>query len=55
DNGNWIIDVHGLEIEDAIGTEKALNDVAGVVTNGLFAIAPADQVLVASAKGVRTL
>ncbi|GAP66155.1 ribose-5-phosphate isomerase [Mizugakiibacter sediminis] len=46
DNGNWILDVHGLSIVDPIGLERDLNQLAGVVTVGLFAQRPADVVLV---------
>jgi ribose 5-phosphate isomerase A len=46
DNGNWILDVHGLRIADPVGTERALNQIPGVVTVGLFAQRPADIVIV---------
>ncbi len=46
DNGNHILDVHNLRILDPIEMEKAINDIPGVITNGLFAIRPADIVLV---------
>ncbi|MGP1609962.1 MAG: ribose-5-phosphate isomerase RpiA, partial [Burkholderiales bacterium] len=46
DNGNWIIDVHGWQIVDPVGLENKLNQLAGVVTVGLFAQRPADVVLV---------
>ncbi len=52
DNGNWIIDVHNLDLVDPVSTERAINDIAGVVTCGLFAIRPADLVLVAGPSGV---
>jgi ribose 5-phosphate isomerase A len=52
DNGNWILDVHNLDLVDAVGMEKAINNIAGVVTCGLFALRPADLVLVAGAEGV---
>jgi ribose 5-phosphate isomerase A len=45
DNGNHIIDVHNLDITDPVGLEKTLNDIPGVVTVGIFAIRPADVVL----------
>lgn len=45
DNGNAIIDVHGLKIENAPEMERFLNQITGVVTNGLFAISPATIVL----------
>ena len=46
DNGNWIIDVHGWQIADPVALEQQLNQLAGVVTVGLFAQRPADVVLV---------
>jgi ribose 5-phosphate isomerase A len=46
DNGNWILDVHGWRITDPTALEAELNQVTGVVTNGLFARRPADVVLV---------
>ena len=55
DNGNWILDVHGLSITDPVTLETAINQIAGVVTNGLFARRGADVALLASADGVKTL
>ena len=55
DNGNQIIDVHGLRIVDAVSTEAAINQIVGVVTVGLFAARPADLVILGGAGGVRTL
>ena len=52
DNGNVIIDVHGLSISDPISIEQRINHIPGVVTNGLFAMRPADVVLCASQTGV---
>ena len=46
DNGNVILDVHGLHIVDPVGTECAINQIPGVVTVGLFAARPADIVIV---------
>lgn len=46
DNGNWILDVHGLSITDPVALEKALNQVPGIVSVGLFARRPADVVIV---------
>jgi ribose 5-phosphate isomerase A len=46
DNGNWIIDIHGLAITDPVGMERSLNQVPGVVSVGLFARRPADVVIV---------
>ncbi|MGN6314555.1 MAG: ribose-5-phosphate isomerase RpiA [Rhodanobacteraceae bacterium] len=46
DNGNWILDVHGLRITDPRALETDLNQITGVVTVGLFAHRPADVVLI---------
>jgi ribose 5-phosphate isomerase A len=54
DNGNLILDVHGLTILDPAELETRLNQLPGVVTNGIFARRPADVLLLASASGVRT-
>ncbi|MEQ8660631.1 MAG: ribose-5-phosphate isomerase RpiA [Gammaproteobacteria bacterium] len=55
DNGNHILDVHGLVIEQPVALEEALNNIPGVVTNGLFARRPADLLLVGGDDGVETL
>ncbi|MBK9131845.1 MAG: ribose-5-phosphate isomerase RpiA [Gammaproteobacteria bacterium] len=55
DNGNVILDVHGLQILDAGKLEGELNNLTGVVTNGLFARRPADVLLLGTPAGVRTL
>ena len=55
DNGNWILDVHGLSIVNPAELESTINQIAGVVTNGLFARRGADVALLASAGGVQTL
>ena len=55
DNGNLILDCHGLNIIDPPALEAQLNNIAGVVTNGLFARRPADLLLLGSAEGVRRL
>ena len=55
DNGNLILDVHGLQILKPVALEETLNNIPGVVTNGLFARRPADVLLLGSADGVRTL
>jgi len=51
DNGNLIIDCHGLTLLDPAKTEAELNNIAGVVTNGIFARRPADTLLLAEASG----
>jgi ribose 5-phosphate isomerase A len=53
DNGNVILDCHNMDLVDPVRAEKALNDLPGVVCNGLFALRPADVVLMASASGVQ--
>jgi ribose 5-phosphate isomerase A len=53
DNGNVIIDVRGLSISDPAKLETQINQIAGVVTVGLFALRPADVLLIGSASGVR--
>jgi ribose 5-phosphate isomerase A len=54
DNGNLILDVHGLSIMDPAGLETRINQIVGVVTNGLFAGRGADVLLLATADGVKT-
>ena len=46
DNGNWVLDVHGLEITDPVAMEQRLNQIPGVVSVGLFARRRADVVIV---------
>ena len=55
DNGNLILDVHGLVIIDPVDTETRINQIVGVVTNGLFAQRGADILLLAGASGVARL
>ena len=55
DNGNLILDVHGLSIVDPEALETQINQIAGVVANGLFACRPADVCLLGSGDGVRTI
>ena len=55
DNGNQILDVHGLTIADPRQLERQLNDIVGIVANGLFAARGADLLLLATAQGVRSL
>src|SRR4029079_14098417 len=51
DNGNLILDCHGLTLLDPATMEAELNNIAGVVTNGIFARRPADLLLLAEAAG----
>lgn len=55
DNGNIILDVHGFAIEQPLDLEKRINDIAGVVCNGIFAQQAANVAFLASENGVRTL
>lgn len=55
DNGNIILDVHGLRIQDPLALEREINNIVGVVCNGLFAANAADLVLVAGRRGVRQI
>jgi ribose 5-phosphate isomerase A len=55
DNGNLILDVHGLQITDPKGLEAQINQITGVVTNGLFAVRPANLLLLGTADGVKTI
>ena len=55
DNGNVVLDCHGMTLLDPPKTEAELNNIAGVVTNGIFARRPADVLLLAGADGVRTI
>jgi ribose 5-phosphate isomerase A len=54
DNGNIILDVHNLKIDDPVAMEAKINQIVGVVTNGLFAARPANVLLLATADGVKT-
>jgi ribose 5-phosphate isomerase A len=55
DNGNVILDVHGLQIMNPVEMEQTLNNIVGVVTNGLFAARPADVLLLGTPEGVKTI
>ena len=55
DNGNLILDCHGLTILDPPRLEAELNNIAGVVSNGIFARRPADVLLLATSEGVKTI
>ena len=55
DNGNHILDVHGLRISEPVQMEMAINQIVGVVTVGLFAARPADLVILGSASGLRRI
>src|SRR5690606_38043396 len=55
DNGNVIMDVHGLSIVNPMELESTINQITGVVANGLFARRPADVLLLGTDKGVETI
>jgi len=55
DNGNLVLDVRGMTLLDPPKTESEINQLAGVVTNGIFARRPADLLLLAEEKGVRAI
>ena len=55
DNGNIILDVHNFEILNPVEMEKELNNIAGVVTNGVFALRPADTVIVGTPDGAKII
>ena len=55
DNGNIIIDVYDFALPDPIATEAAINNIVGVVTNGIFARRPANLLLLATQSGVKRL
>ncbi len=55
DNGNVILDVHELRIEQPLALEQQLNNIAGVVTVGIFALRPADVLILGTPQGPRTV
>ena len=55
DNGNVILDVFNLSIINPPELETTINQITGVVTNGLFAVKPADVLLLGTAEGVKTI
>jgi ribose 5-phosphate isomerase A len=55
DNGCQILDVHNLSILNPLEMEQAINNIPGVVTNGIFALRPADVILLGSAGGVKRI
>ncbi len=55
DNGNLILDVNGLQIMEPMKLEQQINNIAGVVTVGIFALRPADILILGSAQGTRTI
>ena len=55
DNGNQVLDCHGFELLNPVQMESDLNQIAGVVTNGIFARRPADVLLLAEGSAVRAI
>ena len=55
DNGNLILDLQGLQIMEPAKLEQQINNLSGVVTVGIFALRPADVLILGSAQGPRTL
>ncbi|MCO6056343.1 ribose-5-phosphate isomerase RpiA [Pseudomonas sp. MOB-449] len=55
DNGNIILDVHNLRIDSPVQLEEQINNIVGVVTNGLFAARPADLLLLGTRDGVKSI
>ncbi len=55
DNGNIILDVHNLEIMEPSKLETEINQITGVVTNGLFALRPADVLILGTDEGAKVL
>lgn len=55
DNGNIILDIHNFKILNPVAMEKELNNIAGVVTNGIFALNPAQVVIVGTATGAEII
>jgi ribose 5-phosphate isomerase A len=55
DNGNVILDVHNLKIMNPVELEGKLNNIVGIVTNGLFALRPADVLILGTPSGAKTL
>lgn len=55
DNGNVILDIYNMDLSNPVQREQELNQIVGVVTNGLFAQRPADVLLLGSPEGVKTI
>jgi ribose 5-phosphate isomerase A len=55
DNGNIVLDVYGLDLTEPLAVESRINNLVGVVCNGIFAARPADVVFVAAKHGIRQL
>ncbi|MFC1602110.1 ribose-5-phosphate isomerase RpiA [Pseudomonadota bacterium] len=55
DNSNLILDIHNLDIMDPVEMEKELNNIAGIVTVGLFAVRPADVLILGTNEGIKAI
>ena len=55
DNGNIILDIHNLEISEPLTLEQTINNIPGVVTNGLFAMRPADNLLISNGDEIKIM
>ena len=55
DNGNIILDIHNLQISEPLKLEQAINNIPGVVTNGIFAMRPANKLIIANNNGIDLL
>lgn len=55
DNGNIILDIHNMDLSAPISVEQRINQITGVVTNGLFASRPANVLFMGTAEGVKTI
>ena len=55
DNGNIILDIHNLQISEPLKLEQAINNIPGVVTNGIFAMRPANKLIIANNNGIDIL
>ena len=55
DNGNIILDIYNLEISEPLTLEQAINNIPGVVTNGLFAMRPADNLLISNGDEIKVM
>ena len=55
DNGNLILDVHNFMIAQPLTVEQRLNNIVGVVSNGIFAQRPADRLLLGTPEGVKDI
>jgi ribose 5-phosphate isomerase A len=53
DNGNHVLDIHGLTIDEPVALERELNQITGIVTVGLFAARPADELLIGTGQGLQ--